>query len=177
MYMFRSIAVSFFVCAVAAPVLADQVKPTPSPLPKTGTLSVSASSNRQELGLPDTWGGNDPSGKEVAPIAGSVSRMGKDKWQVIVGNNSEDTYAVDVEVIQRDGRGSKTKSDFFSYTLKGGASQKQTVSGATTTESAELSLRDWRNLSAEKRLREKKSNPDGAATTTNDPGKGIPASQ
>jgi hypothetical protein len=156
-----------FVCMntlQAAPSNRPLVKPIHSPevesdkeLPKSGSLATSSISGAASATFPDPFGGNDPSGREVSPIAGSVSRLSSERWEMKVFNNADDTYSVSVDVVQRDLRGSEVKRDSFSYTLKPHTSKSEKLAVGPGAELAELTLRNWRNETRKVREKEKQS--------------------
>jgi hypothetical protein len=97
--------------------------------------------------VPEPFGVVDPSGREISPITGSVSRVDSDTWMMKVFNNSgTETYAVDVEVLQRDERGSVVKRDAYSYTLQPKASTSREVSSALNVRAADLNLAKYKNV-------------------------------
>jgi hypothetical protein len=120
-------------------------------LPKRGVLASTYAGGQGINDLEEPFGGDDPSGKSVAPITGSVSRASVDSWVIKVFNNSEsDTYSVDVEVAQRDGRDVVCKRDFFTYKLEPKKSNGQPVSAGVGSETAQLTLVKYKNLTAGK---------------------------
>lgn len=66
-------------------------------------------------------------------------------------NSHEDTYAVDVEVLQLNEALAVVKRDFFSYTLPPQGSKAQSISEASGVKGAEMSLTKWRNLTSKKK--------------------------
>ncbi len=126
-------------------------------LPRSGSLATSSVSGAASAAIPDPFGALDPSGHQISPITGSVSRVSADKWVVRVFNNSKDSYAVTVDVIQRAGRpgnggygalgGNEVRRDSFSFTLKPESSSERVVPAGVGSKEAELNLRSWKNLS------------------------------
>jgi hypothetical protein len=103
--------------------------------------------------VPEPFGVVDPSGREVSPITGSVSRVDNDTWMMkVVNNSSTETYAVDVEVLQSDERGSVVKRDAYSYTLQPKATTSREVSSALHVRAADLNLTKYRNVTRRKKL-------------------------
>ena len=133
----------------------------PKDLPTSGNLSTSIKSGAAEAENPQPFGGEDVSGDIVAPITGSVSRLSRDTWIMKVFNNTKDEYSVDVDVIQLNTSGSTVKTDSFSYRLKPGESEEESISTGLGARDAELNLRRWRNLSAERRQRDAADKSDG----------------
>ncbi|MEZ4754658.1 MAG: hypothetical protein R3A13_10200 [Bdellovibrionota bacterium] len=115
-------------------------------LEKSGTLSSSVSAGFSNQKVPKPWGG-DVLGNEQAPISGSVSRATNNEWIMRVFNNSEDKYRVTLEVAQYGRAGRKIKGDHFSYSLKPGETVERNIRGTNGTESADLKLKSWKNLS------------------------------
>jgi hypothetical protein len=130
----------------------------PRELPKSGNLSTSLKTGSASAGVPEPFGGDDISGERLAPITGSVSRASKDNWTMKVFNNTKDEYSVDLDVIQVDTSGKQVKFDSYSYRLKPGESQQEQISAGIDARDAMLNLRNWRNLSQERRDRDKKEN-------------------
>ena len=112
-------------------------------LPKRGALSNTVSGVSKDVKVPDAWGGNDPAGKDVAPITGSVSKITPSKWVARIFNNSEDTYSVNLAVHQYNRSNSKIKTDSFSYTLKPKEKAERELSATAATEQASLELLSW----------------------------------
>jgi len=131
-------------------------------LPRSGLLSSASVGGYASKTVGEVWGGVDDRGEELAPVSGSVSRLSPREWVVRLTNNSEDTYAVSVELSMFNERGSRIKGDSFSYTLKPGQQTSRPVNGTPEVSEAQLYLRSWRNLSAEKRKREKARAATGA---------------
>lgn len=115
-------------------------------LPKKGSLATSSLSGAASATFPDPFGGNDPSGREISPISGSVSRISSEQWEMKVFNNSKDSYSVSVDIIQRDLRGSEVRRDSFSYALKPESSKSEKLPIGPGAYMAELNLRHWSNL-------------------------------
>lgn len=131
-------------------------------LPRSGLLSSASVGGYASKTVGEVWGGVDDSGEHLAPVSGSVSRLSPREWVVRLTNNSEDTYAVSVELSMFNERGSRIKGDSFSYTLKPGQQTSRPVNGTPEVSEAQLYLRSWRNLSAEKRKRAKAGAATGA---------------
>jgi hypothetical protein len=126
-------------------------------LPKSGNLATSSVSGAASAAIPDPFGEVDPSGRQISPITGSVSRSNADQWIVKIFNNSKQEYAVTVDVVQRAGRsgdgaygalgGSEVRRDSFSLTLKSGSFSERRVPAGVGAKEVELNLRSWKNLS------------------------------
>lgn len=120
-------------------------------LPATGVLSSTTQGGFAVNNVAEPFGGEDPSGRSVSPITGSVVRGPGDRWFLKVFNNSEaDTYSVDVEVIQLNANRAVVKRDAFTYTLKPGSSKEGSVGSGVGTKSAQLTLSGYHNLTARK---------------------------
>lgn len=147
------VALSFTV-AISAGIAEETAKAekTATPLPKSGSLSVSTSGGQSGVSAPSPWGDGDVIGGS-SPISGSVSRVDGATWKLFIQNSSDDTYTANVEVVQKNDRGSRVKGDSFSYTLKPKAKESRTIASAVNASSAELNLRNWRNLSQEKKVK------------------------
>lgn len=122
-------------------------------LPKSGVLSRSgtAGGGRKSTTVAMPWGGVDQASQSTAPIAGSVSKISAREWKAFIVNNSEDTYEVDVRVVQLDKRGTQVKTDSFSYTLKPKQAVERMVAATFSTMDAQLMLERWKLLSAKKK--------------------------
>jgi hypothetical protein len=146
-----AVVVVSLVCAVwtpycvAEPVSKSEVVEDKD-LPKTGSLAASSNFGTGPASFSDVFGGNDPSGREVSPISGSVSRIAADKWEVKVSNNSNDTYSVIIDIIQRNLHGTEVRRDSFSQTLKPGSSKSEKIDAGVGAQAAEVQLRHWSNL-------------------------------
>ncbi len=117
-------------------------------LPKSGLLAVSSLSGAGNTITSDAFGGEDFTGANVAPITGSVSRVGESSWVCKVFNNSSDEYSINVDLKQLDLDGSQVKFGSYSFRLKPGASDQITVDSGLNARRAELWLRSYKNLSA-----------------------------
>ncbi len=115
-------------------------------LPKTGTLSGTYMGGNEGVAVPGQWGEKDILSDKQPPITGSVSQRNREEWIMKVFNNTIDDYSVGVKVIQFDKRGNKTKSDNFSYRLKAGESKERSIRARSNTETAELELTNWKQL-------------------------------
>ncbi len=112
--------------------------------PNAGVISSTQRGFRSTV-VDTAWSGNG--GAETGnPIAGSVSRLSPREWKMVLANNSKDPYSVDIAVQQIDARGSVTKTDHFSYTLKAGQSVERSVSAGLNAVDAKLNLGRWKNL-------------------------------
>ncbi|WKZ57052.1 MAG: hypothetical protein QY326_10015 [Bdellovibrionota bacterium] len=140
-----------FLCALCVPsfLLAEVSKPKAKELPQSGVLSESATAGtRAEVANP--WGDVGLGGDDAAPISGSISRGKGNNWIMKVFNNSEDPYTVNLEVEQLTANGTRARSDYYSYTLKGGANAEQPISATPQVKDMRLKLRNWKNLAPKK---------------------------
>lgn len=127
-------------------------------LPKSGVLSSSIRSGYQSRNIGDQWGGTDITGDAgAAPITGSVSRVSPQEWVAKIFNNTDDTYSASLRVVQLGKRGSQTKQDSFSYTLKPHSSASRRLASSSLTEEARLELQGWKKLGAKKAAKETKA--------------------
>ena len=117
-----------------------------APLPKSGLLAVSSISGAGNTITSDAFGGEDFSGANVAPITGSVSRVGESSWVCKVFNNSKDEYSINIDLKQLDLSGSQVKFGSYSFRLKPGASDQITSEAGLNARRAELWLRSYKNL-------------------------------
>lgn len=116
-------------------------------LPKSGSLSSTRMTGQVSNAVPEPFGVVDPSGKEISPITGSVSRINNDTWEMKVLNNSKsETYSVDVEVIQRDDGGRVVKKDAYTYNLQPESSNGRRVMSGLNVRQAELNLVKYKNV-------------------------------
>lgn len=121
-------------------------------LPKQGSLASTFVTGRSVTTSPEPFGFDELNRNEKSPITGSVSRLKPGEWQLKVFNNSQqDTYAVDVQVLQLNDALVVVKRDFFSYTLPPQGSKSQSISEASGVKGAEMSLTKWRNLTSKKK--------------------------
>ncbi len=121
-------------------------------LPKEGSLASTFVTGRSVASAPEPFGFDELNRNEKSPITGSVSRVRPGEWQLKVFNNSrEDTYAVDVEVLQLNDALAVVKRDFFSYTIPPQGSKAQSISEGSGVKGAEMSLTKWRNLTSKKK--------------------------
>jgi len=121
-------------------------------LPGSGMLSRTQQGGNN-VSIDGVWG-RDPSSsdpKNAPPITGSVSRdeQGK-KWRLSVANSTKDTYRAELELIQLDAASKKLKSDFFSFTLKGGATSARDVDAQGRSRNAEVRLVSWKKIGSPK---------------------------
>lgn len=115
-------------------------------LPKSGLLAVSSQSGAGRTVTTDAFGGEDFSGATVAPITGSVSRVGE-SWICKVFNHSSDEYSVNVDLKQLDLSGSQVKFSSYSFRLRPGASDQIASETGLNARRAELWLRSYKNVS------------------------------
>jgi hypothetical protein len=135
------------VYAMAAPAANSKATATPTPLPKSGTLSGSYTGGPGKTAVDGNWGsGNEIESK--SPISGSVSRASGNNWTMKVFNNSKDSYSVDVSVLQLASDGSKIKEDHYSYNLGPSKSEQRSISAQSNTANCSLKLNNWRKTSS-----------------------------
>lgn len=115
-------------------------------LPRQGSLSFSGGMSDGKIAMP--WGSDE---EGSSPITGSVSKIGQDTWVMKVFNNSEDTYSVNLKVVQLNSQNRQVKSDSFSYTLKARQKVERNVSAAPGSVRGELKLESWKNLTPKKK--------------------------
>ncbi|MBX7144444.1 MAG: hypothetical protein K1X79_08355 [Oligoflexia bacterium] len=135
------------VLSLAPSVWAEEQPTKKKELPQTGVLSSTAQTGYNQKSVGGLWG--DPYGRGSdagAPISGSVSRLSAKEWNMSVSNASKDPYSVSLEVAQFDARGTKVRSDSFSYTLSAGQRIDRRIASATNTVDCQLKLRQWKNL-------------------------------
>lgn len=144
--MFAGGVLFILVGLFAAPVIALALDE--DELPPDGTLSTSMNTGgSQGFKVDGVWGDVDPSGKETAPITGSVSQKRGREWQMRIFNNSESKYRVTVEVIQFTDRGKRLRGTTYSYTLNGGENRTRDIKALPQTSQCSLKLKSWKNLS------------------------------
>lgn len=146
----------------AAPEATPEAAPTKktTPLPKSGSLSVSGSSGYgNTVGVDLPWGGG------AAPVSGSVSKLSQREWVVKVFNNSKDSYSVDVEVVSYGDGGKKLTSKFDSFNLKPKGKGERKVNVHPSTVSCALNLRNWKNLSESKKEASEETEAETKAKT------------
>jgi hypothetical protein len=143
---------------------AEEAEKKSTPLPQSGSLSTSMQTGNVNNKIPDVWGGNDPSGEKQPPVSGSVSRKNADTWIMRVFNTSEDTYSVDLEVVQFNERGAKVKGDFMSYVLKPGVSKERELRAGLGAREAQLNLRRYRKFETKKPQKKTAEAPSDAAS-------------
>lgn len=158
-YLF-SIVFTVMLGLIVQPVLAEKEE---AELPQSGSLASSVAGGYGNSKVAEPWGGSVIEGN--APLAGSVSKLSDREWRMRLFNNSEDTYDASVEVVQYDQRGSRLKSDNFSFRIKGGNSVERTVSSRSSTYNAEVKLKSWKNLTPKKD--EEEESGDAAAASGN----------
>ena len=133
----------FLSSTIASGVFAEDLEEEENPFPQTGILAGTSSGGYGGTSI-GGWAQEDQ--REPAPISASVSRAGRDEWQVGVFNNSEDKYRVGIEVIQLGERGRRLKGTSMSLSLKPGDSVQRTVRQANGAIDAQVKLRNWKNL-------------------------------
>jgi hypothetical protein len=68
----------------------------------------------------------------------------------LFNNSKVETYTVDIEVVQRNDRGTVVKRDSFSMTLKPGATNNREVAAGVGVLEADLNLLRYKNISKKK---------------------------
>jgi hypothetical protein len=140
-------ALLVLVCAVSA--VAEEKKE--KKLPKSGLLAVSSIAGAGRSITGDLFGGEDIFGDTLPPITGSLSRASEEKWRFSVSNNTQDTYSVNLDLIQKDESDRTVKFSSYSYTLKPGQQESDSATAGTSAMKAELHLRSYRNLTERKK--------------------------
>jgi len=125
------------------------VSPAARELPKSGLLATSSISGASSTIIGDTFGGEDLFGKELPPVTGSVSRKDDSTWTMSVSNNSQDRYFLNLDLIQKNEAGTGVKFSSYSYLLKPGQTERQSVQAGTNSSRAELHLRSYRKIPAQ----------------------------
>jgi len=137
--------------ATATPLPPPTAEPSPPPrtkkkevkLPQSGTLASTGGSGRQNV--VKTWGDDLVTDrKDAPPLAGSVSAEGRGLWSVNVSNTSEDLVAGSFEIQQISNNGQVVKRDYFSVSLKPGASAKRRLSRSPSGSNAVLNVKSWK---------------------------------
>lgn len=136
-------------------------------LPKSGVLSASGAGGPRGWNLSEPWGGVDAQGAERSPISGSVSRQNDREWVMRLFNNSEDPYAVTVQVKLFGSTGGALRSETFSYSLKPGASADRVIRAPTGVSEGQLSLLSWKNLAPKTDVAAKAAAAAGSASGAN----------
>jgi len=145
--------VSAGVLLLASTAFAENKTGTPEAreLPKSGLLATSSISGASSTIIGDTFGGEDLFGKELPPVTGSVSRRDDSTWTMSVSNNSQDRYFLNLDFIQKNEAGSSVKFGSYSYLLKPGQTERQSVQAGTNASRAELHLRSYRRIPAQQK--------------------------
>jgi|GEM_PF-4826107 len=131
---------------------ADDKKP--KKLPKSGLLASTAVSGAASTSVGDTFGGEDLTGGDPAPITGSLSRLNERTWNFFVTNNSSDTYSFSVDLKQKTETGSVLATSSYSFQLRPKASDSRQVQSVLRATGADLVLRTYRNLTEERAARQ-----------------------
>ena len=131
---------------------ADDAKP--KKLPKSGLLASTSISGAGNTIVSDTFGGEDLTGTDIAPITGSVSRIDEKTWGFKVFNNSDDTYSFSVDLTQKTDAGAAITTSSYSFQLRPKSSDSRQVQSVLRAAGADLVLRTYRNLTAERAARE-----------------------
>lgn len=149
------VAIASLAAVLSWPAVASEEgeKQKPRALPKSGLLAMSSVSGAGSSIVSDVFGGEDIFGQQLPAISGSVSRQGDSSWSFEVRNNSEDRYSVNVDFRQKNAAGSTVSFGSYSYSLRPGERNGQTVSAGVGARSAELMLRSYRNLTQEQEQR------------------------
>lgn len=123
-------------------------------LPKTGVLATSQAGTGR-VTASGAWGDEGVTSGTSAPISGSVSQLGWNEWVMKVFNSSQDDYRVTVRVVQYGDHGKQISAPSFTLTLKAGQSAQRTIKSSPLVKNCSLEMRNWKNLSEEKRKQEK----------------------
>ncbi len=146
---YLQIALGFVMIAFAI-VSATADDKQPKKLPKSGLLASTAITGAGNTVVTDTFGGEDLTGSDIAPITGSVSRKDEENWTFRVMNNSQDTYSFSVSLRQRDENGSVVKYGSFSFQLRAGQTDSRDVQVGFNASAADLTLDSYRNITAQR---------------------------
>ena len=145
-------ALSFFL-VIMLPVACLAEEKRERQLPGSGMLSRTQQGGNN-VSIDGVWG-RDPSSsdpKNAPPITGSVKRSADNKkWTLSLANGTEDTYRAELELIQLDNMSKKLKSDYFSFTLKGGANSAREVDAHGRARNAEVRLVSWKKIGSAKK--------------------------
>lgn len=145
----RILVICLFVFGLSLPQSSSAEKEEQD-LPRSGSLASTMTSGQEDVVVDQPWGDDDITGKNPPPISGSISRLNQRKWLMKVFNNTKDRYSVDVEVVQFNERGSRLRSDYFSYTLDGNQSVEREVPSAMNVTECQVNLRDWKKYEKKK---------------------------
>lgn len=144
-----NIALALVVCFVVSTARAE-VKQDKD-LPKRGSLSTSKMTGSVVNNVPAIFGEENPYETGTSPITGSVSKVNNTTWIAKLFNNSKlETYSIDIEIVQRNDRGTVVKRDSFSMTLRPGATNSREVSAGVGVLEADLNLLRYKNISKNK---------------------------
>jgi hypothetical protein len=138
---------------VAPVVVAPANTPTPpkeTPLPQQGVLSSTSLSGTTGTRRDGQWGDTNPMSKDKPPVSASLSRLNNQLWLLRLFNNSEEAYSVDLQVVQYNAKGTKIKSDSFSYYLRAGQKEDRKITGMFNTARADVLLTGWSKPDAKK---------------------------
>ena len=140
-------------CLASSLVQAETKEEKEKELPPSGTLSSSSSAGYGGHAVDAPWGADVISGG--APVSGSISRLGGNKWVMKVFNNSEeDKYSVDLKIVQTNNRGKQVKSDYYTYTLGPKKSAERTIRVNNSTQNCSLQLQSWKKIGGKKKKKE-----------------------
>lgn len=131
----------------------DTKKSQTPQLPKTGLLATSQSGSGS-MSTGSAWGDQGITSSGGAPISGSVSQAGWNEWLIKVFNTSQDDYRVTVRVVQYGDKGKQIGAPSFTFTLKAGQSAQRSIKSSPLVKNCSLEMRNWKNLSEEKRNQE-----------------------
>ena len=124
-------------------------------LPKTGVLASTGGGSLREFSAPDVWGGNDISGDAEPPITASIVRASPDKWVLTVTNTTEDPYSLTLQVTQTRDDGSKLNSTSYSFSLRPGESDNESITANSSSSGAVVALTNWKNNAPKKPAKDK----------------------
>jgi hypothetical protein len=118
-------------------------------LPQAGRLAGTTNAAFGGLGFEGSWGGENISGEDPPPIAGSVNRASVTEWLAKVSNNTPDKYQVSLRIEQLDSKGKKVKSDSLTVTLKPMQTMERVIRAHAVASHAEVNLVKWKKFDKE----------------------------
>jgi hypothetical protein len=156
---------------LSATVFAAPSKKEEKVVAKTGVLSTSAKGDRAiviDTNIETAQGERNPA---QDPIAGSFSRVSQRDWKLVVANNSEDPYSVDITVDQFNSRRAVVKRDHYSYRLAAGETVTRTVAGAANTVDGTVRVDRVVSLVSKAKAAEAAATPAAGSAAQNPPAK------
>lgn len=125
-----------------------------APRPYKGVISATGDAGDRNTVIDTDVAAEIGDKENVNPISGSVSKAGQREWKMVVANNSQDPYSVDLKVEQYGKRGNVIKTDNYTYRLKAGERAERILSAAPAAGDARLKLTNFRNLAPKKKAAE-----------------------